>query len=68
MEPSNKKITTLRRLVELPLILIFVAYIVPSVKHTLFPDQMTRLEKMLRRSSMDGYNLAVDRQHDLKII
>lgn len=70
MELSNKKNLTARlwRLIELPLILIFVAYIVPSVKHTLFPDQMTRLEKMLRRSAMDGYNLSVDRKSETKII
>ena len=29
---------------------------------------MTRLEKMLRRSTVDGYHLAVDRQHELKIV
>lgn len=52
----------------MPLILIFVAYVVPEVKHTFFPDQMTRLEKMLRRSSMKGYNLAVDRKSLTKIV
>jgi hypothetical protein len=70
MDTSNKKNLkkSLRRLIELPLILIFVAYIVPTAKHTLFPDQITRLEKMLRRSSMDGYNLAVDRKSEPEII
>ncbi len=58
----------LLRLVEFLIAITFAVYIVPAAKHTLFPDQMTRLEKMLRRSAMDGYNLAVDRQHDLKII
>jgi len=59
---------TLLKIVEFLITITFVAYIVPAAKHTLFPDQMTRLEKMLRRSSMDGYNLAIDRKSETKII
>ncbi|MEJ2157462.1 MAG: hypothetical protein P8X96_19200 [Desulfobacteraceae bacterium] len=49
-------------------IIIIISYVVPAVKHSLFPDQMTRLEKMLRHSNMDGYHLAVDRQSEAEII
>jgi hypothetical protein len=56
------------RMVDVIIAITFAIYIVPAVKHALFPDQLTRLEKMLRRSSMDGYNLAIDRQHELKMI
>lgn len=48
--------------------IIFGLYIIPAAKHSLFPDQMTRLEKMLRRSSMEGYHLAIDRKSESKII
>jgi hypothetical protein len=68
--PNKKglKNNPLWRFIELPLILVFVAYIVPTAKHALFPDQMTRLEKMLQRSPVVGYNLAVDRKSETKII
>jgi hypothetical protein len=65
---KGKKQHPIRQLVELILIIVFVAYVVPTVKHTLFPNQMTRLEKMLRRSSMEGYHLAIDRKSKSKII
>lgn len=56
------------RFVEFLLAIIFAIYIVPEVKNTFFPDDMTRLEKMLRRSVMDGYQLAVDRRSNSKIV
>jgi hypothetical protein len=68
MDTPIKKKKPWLRFIELPLILVFVAYIVPAAKHALFPDQMTRVEKMLRRSTMAGCHLAVDRQSKTKII
>ena len=62
------KNSLLWRCLELPLILVFVVYIVPAAKHALFPDQMTRLEEMLRNSTMDGYHLAVDRKSRAEIL
>jgi hypothetical protein len=56
------------RIVDIVIAIAVGVYIVPAAKHSLFPDQMTRLEKMLRRSTMDGCKLAVDRQHELKIV
>ena len=50
------------------MVVIVAAYVVPTAKHALFPNQMTRLEKMLRRSSMDGYHLAVDRKSESEIV
>jgi len=68
--PKKKELkkNPIRWVVELLLILTFVGYVVPDVKHALFPNQMTHLEKMLRQSTMDGYHLAVDRQSESKII
>ncbi len=68
--PKKKELkkNPIRWVVELLLILTFVGYVVPDVKHAFFPNQMTRLEKMLRQSTMDGYHLAVDRQSESKII
>ena len=56
------------RIVDVLIAITFAIYIVPLAKNTLFPNQMTRLEKMLRRSTMDGYNLAIDRKNEFKII
>lgn len=58
----------IRQFLELIIVIVFVAYVEPAVKHALFPTQMTRLEKMLRRYSMEGYNLAIDRKSESKII
>ncbi len=55
-------------LVEFLIAITFAIYIVPAAKHTLFPDQMTRLENMLRRTTMEGYDLAVDRKSEAEII
>ena len=68
--PSKKgpKRNVLWRFFDFFIAIAFAIYLVPAAKQALFPDQMTRLEKMLRQSSMEGYNLAVDRQHELKII
>lgn len=71
MNASGEKTTkknALLRLIEFLIAITFGVYIVPAAKNTLFPDQMTRLEKMLRRSSMNGYHLAVDRKDELEII
>ncbi len=68
--PSKKgpKRNVLWRFFDFFIAITFAIYIVPAAKQSFFPDQMTRLEKMLRQSSMEGYNLAIDRQHELKII
>jgi hypothetical protein len=44
------------------LLVFCIVYFYPEVKNTLFPDRMTRLENMFRRSSMAGYHLAIDRK------
>ncbi len=67
-EKTGFKKRPLLKIVEFLITITFVVYIVPMAKHALFPDQMTRLEKMLRRSSMVGYNFAVDRKSETKII
>jgi hypothetical protein len=68
MDTPTKKKKLWLRFIELPLILVFVAYVVPAAKHALFPDQMTRIEKMLRCTTMEGCHLAVDRRSETKII
>ena len=71
MSPPTKKApkrNVVWRFFDFVIAIIFAIYIVPAAKRSLFPDQMTRIENILRRSSMEGYNLAVDRQNDLKII
>ena len=72
MAPPNKKRLKNKpiwwRVIELSFIILFVGYVVPAAKHSFFPDQMTKFEKMLRRSSLIGYNLAVDRKRLTKII
>lgn len=50
------------------MVVIVAAYAVPAAKHALFPNQMTRLEKMLRHSSMEGYRIAVDRKSESEIV
>lgn len=50
-EKSDKKKSFVQQAIELLLILTFVGYAVPDVKHKLFPDQMTRIEKLLERSA-----------------
>jgi len=64
---TRSKKHPLMQFAELLFIIIFISYVVPEVKHSLLPDQMTRLEKMLRRSAMDGYQLAVDHNSESKI-
>jgi hypothetical protein len=56
------------RILDIIVAIIVVLYIVPAVKHTFFPDQMTRLAKMLRRTTMNGYDLAVDHRDEFQII
>lgn len=50
------------------LIALGIIYFYPAAKHSLFPDKMTSIEKLLRQSNMSNYQLAVDRQSDAKII
>ncbi len=71
MSVSSKnrlKNDTVWRYVSRFLIVLLLIYFYPVVKNKLFPTQMTRLENMLRQSTMDGYHLAVDRQSESKII
>lgn len=63
-EKSDKKKSFIRKAVELLLILIFVSYVVPTVKHKLFPDQMTRIEKLLERSACRQCQLYVFRKDE----
>lgn len=65
---KNSKKNPILQFVGFFIALILGLYIIPAAKHSLFPDQMTRLEKMLRRSSMEGYNLVIDRKSESKII
>jgi len=58
----------LSKFMGLCVVLIMVGYVVPNAKDALFPNQMTRIERMLRRSTMVGYRLAVDRQGDTRLI
>jgi len=50
------------------LIVFCIIYFYPYAKNALFPNQMTRIENMLRRSPMEGYHLAVDRKSPSEII
>ncbi len=61
---KGTKKSQLLRFIEFLIAMTFAVYIVPAAKKTLFPDQMTRLENMLRQSAMDGYHLAVDRKDE----
>jgi len=65
---KGTKKSQLLRFIEFLIAMTFAVYIVPAAKKTLFPDQMTRLENMLRQSAMDGYHLAVDRKDDRDVI
>lgn len=58
----------LSKFMGLCVVIIMVGYVIPNAKHALFPDQMTRIERMLRHSTMEGYRLSVDRQTDTRII
>ena len=50
------------------LIALCIIYFYPDLKHALFPDQMTRLEKMLRRSAINGCKLEVKRRDERLIL
>ncbi len=67
-DKTNSHKTPVRRLFELTLIIVVVAYVVPSIKDALFPDQMTQLEKMLRRSVFAGCSFKVERRDRLTLI
>ncbi len=65
---KDLKRNPVRRFVELFLILAFVTFVVPTAKHALFPDRMTRLERMLRQTSFPGSTLNVERPDELLIL
>lgn len=67
MNTVSKK-TIFRQVFELILIVTVVVYIIPAVKDTIFPTKMDRFEKMLRKASMQGYRLAVDRKSKSEIV
>jgi hypothetical protein len=63
-----KKKSFIRKAIELPLVVVcswyLVGYVIPGVKHWLFPDQMTRIENMLRRSTCKECQLEVFRRDE----
>lgn len=67
-EKRDKKKSIIRQAFELLLVMAFAGffsvYVVPGVKHWLFPDQMTRLENLLRRSVCKECQLDVFRRDD----
>lgn len=67
-EKSDKKKSFIRQAIELLLVMVFVGYfvvyVIPSVKHWLFPDQMTRLEDLLRLSDCKECQLDVFRRDE----
>jgi hypothetical protein len=68
--PVNKglNIKSIWRFVSHFLIFLLIIHFYPDLKKAIFPDQMTRLEQMLRRSTMNRYHLAIDRKDERKII
>ncbi len=70
-EKSDKKKSIMRQATELLLVMAFAGffsvYVVPGVKHWLFPDQMTRLENILRRSVLSECSLNVERRDEFTI-
>ena len=67
MAIAGKK-NTIRQIIELVLVVIVVAYLIPAVKGSIFPAQMDKVEKMLRNASMKGCQLAVDRRSKSEIV
>jgi hypothetical protein len=67
-EKKGRKRHILWRFFDFFVAIAIAIYAVPAVKKALFPDQMTRLEKLLRQSSMRGYDLAVDHEEESQII
>lgn len=67
-DKKDSKIRQIWGFVSRFLIALCIIYFYPEIKHKLFPDQMTRLEKMLRRSHMNEYHLAVDRKSESEIV
>jgi hypothetical protein len=65
---AKGKYSLIHQIFDLFLIIIVVTYVVPAAKHALFPTQMTRIEKMLRNSTLKGYDIAVDRKDEFKIV
>jgi hypothetical protein len=65
---DSGKLHFVHQVLDLLLIIIVVIYVIPAAKNTLFPTQMTRIENMLRNSTLKGYHIAVDRKDDLEFI
>lgn len=63
-EKGDRKKSFIHKSIELLLILAFVGYVVPDAKDKLFPDQMTRIEKLLDRSACLQCQLYVNRRDD----
>jgi hypothetical protein len=63
-EKSNTKKSFIHKAIELLLILAFVGYVVPDVKHKIFPDRMTRIEKLLERSACRQCQIYVYRKDE----
>lgn len=57
-----------RKFFDLIIVLTLVLYIVPEAKRALFPDKMTRLEKMFRNATMERYEIAVEYQPSYSMI
>jgi hypothetical protein len=71
MAPKDKKesaINKISRFVSNFIVVFCIIYFYPVLKNTLFPTQMTRIEKMLRNSSMQDYQLSVDRKSEFQIV
>jgi hypothetical protein len=66
-EKSNTKKSFFEKAIELLLILVFVGYVVPDVKHKLFPDRMTRIEKLLEHSACRQCKIYVSRRDEYLI-
>ncbi|MGD9366319.1 MAG: hypothetical protein PVH87_11515 [Desulfobacteraceae bacterium] len=70
-EKSYRNKRFIRQSIELLLVMVFVGYfvvyVIPIVKHWLFPDQMDRLENLLRRSVFRECALKVERRDEFTI-
>jgi hypothetical protein len=65
---KKRKATDFWGIVSRIILVLATMYFVSFARHYFFPDDMTRLEKMLRHSVMDGYQLAIDRQSKGEIV
>lgn len=71
MPPKEKKESAINKISKFAskfIVVFCIIYFYPVLKNALFPTQMTRLEKMLRNSPMQEYQLSVDRKSELEIV